>query len=173
LADRVTAIEAAILAGEYDGMALTDGLLLRLHRRLCGDLVPEWAGKWRDIEVQVGRLAPPLPHHLPVMMRGYALDLQARWEAAAALRSELTLEFLAFAEGRFLTIHPFRDFNGRTIRLFLTELRRRLDLPRVELAPQDEAERDIYFQALESADAHDLQPLIDIWRNRFLSAAEP
>jgi fido (protein-threonine AMPylation protein) len=39
--------------------------------------------------------------------------------AAAGEMNELTLEFLAFAEGRFLKIHPFRDFNGRTIRLFL------------------------------------------------------
>ena len=42
---------------------------------------------------------------------------------------EGTLEFLAFAEGRFLTVHPFADFNGRTVRLFLAELLRRLDLP--------------------------------------------
>ncbi len=35
---------------------------------------------------------------------------------------------LFFAEERFLTIHPFRDFNGRAIRLLLTELLRRLDL---------------------------------------------
>ena len=60
-------------------------------------------------------------------MRDYALDLQARWPAAASGKSDLLLELLAFAEGRFLTVHPFRDFNGRTIRVFLLELLRRLD----------------------------------------------
>jgi len=64
--------------------------------------------------------------------------------------NELTLEFLAFAEGRFLTIHPFQNFNGRTIRLFLAELMRRLDLPGVVLAPEGEAERADYFLALEA-----------------------
>ena len=59
-------------------------------------------------------------------MRTYTADLNARWPDASASLSDLTLEFLAFAEGRFLTVHPFRDFNGRTIRLFLLELLRRL-----------------------------------------------
>ncbi|MCX6854474.1 MAG: Fic family protein, partial [Verrucomicrobia bacterium] len=112
---------------------------------------------------------PALPFQLPMLMRDYGLDLQARWQAAAAEFSDLTLELLAYAEGRFLTVHPFRDFNGRTIRLFLTELLRRLDLPRVELAPESEAGRSAYFAALEAADALDWQPLTDIWNTRLAS----
>jgi CRISPR-associated endonuclease/helicase Cas3 len=50
-----------------------------------------------------------------MLMRDYALDLQARWPAAASGKSDLLLELLAFAEGRFLTVHPFRDFNGRIV----------------------------------------------------------
>lgn len=167
LADRVTQVESAILAGEFDTEPLDEWMILELHRRACGDLVPEWAGKWRDIEVSVGRLHPPLPHTLPMLMRDYGRDLQARWAGAAGEVGELTLEFLAFAEGRFLTIHPFRDFNGRTIRLFLTELRRRLDLPHVVLAPETTEERKSYFQALEAADRLDWQPLITVWHKRF------
>lgn len=104
-------------------------------------------------------------------MRDYGLDLQARWADAAGSDLELTFEFLAFAEGRFLTIHPFRDFNGRTIRVLLLELLRRLDLPRVELAPQTEEGRARYFTALEAADRFDWQPLISIWKDRFNSIA--
>ena len=153
LADRVAAVEQGIAEGKYQEHPLDEWLLLDLHRRTCGDLVPEWAGMWRDIEVTVGRLHPPLPFQLPMLMRDYALDLQARWEGASVDMGELMLEFLAFAEGRFLTIHPFRDFNGRTIRLFLSELLRRLDLPEVDLAPEANEERAAYFTALEAADA--------------------
>jgi CRISPR-associated endonuclease/helicase Cas3 len=147
--------------------------LLDLHRRIAGELVPEWAGRWRDIAVTVGRLEPAQPFQVPMLMRDYALDLQARWPAAASGKSDLLLELLAFAEGRFLTVHPFRDFNGRTIRVFLLELLRRLDLPRVELAPQTEAGRAEYFTALEAADRRDLQPLVDIWRDRLAHAETP
>ena len=70
-----------------------------------------------------------------MLMLDYALDLQARWNVAKADELAMALKFLAFAEGRFLSIHPFRDFNGRTIRVFLAELMRRLYFPLVNLAP--------------------------------------
>jgi BRO family, N-terminal domain len=72
-----------------------------------------------------------------------------------------------------LTVHPFRDFNGRTIRVFLLELLRRLDLPRVELAPQTGTGRAAYFAALEAADRRDFQPLVDLWRDRLAHAETP
>lgn len=169
LAERVTQTEAALYAGKFAKDQLSLDLILNLHRSLCLDLTPDWAGCWRNVSVTVGRLNPPAPHELPGLMHEYGLDLQARWEGATTALSELTLEFLAFAEGRFLSIHPFFDFNGRTIRIFLLELLRRLDLPRVELAPQTESGRAEYFAALEAADRKDWQPLIAIWKNRFTS----
>ena len=170
LADRVTEIEASIFKAEFSSTALDDQFLLELHRRIAGDLMPEWAGRWRDLAVTVGRLEPPPPFQLPLLMRDYALDLRTRWPTATAEKGELLLELLAFAEGRFLTIHPFRDFNGRTVRVFLLELLRRLDLPRVELAPQTAAGRAEYFVALEAADRRDWQPLMVIWQRRLTEA---
>ncbi len=78
------------------------------------------------------------------------------------------IEFLAFAEGRFLTVHPFADFNGRTVRLFLGELLRRLDLPVVILEPETPGARADYFAALEAADRLDWRPLMKIWRDRLI-----
>jgi len=170
LAARATRLEAAVLAEEFAARPLDESLLTDSHARICGDLTPEWAGKWRAVEVTVGPLTPPVPHQLPMLLRDYALDLQARWEDASAADIELTIEFLAFAEGRFLTIHPFSDFNGRTIRLFLRELLRRLDFPRVELAPETDAGRAAYFAGPKAADRSDFQPLVDIWRGRLAHA---
>ncbi len=168
----MTVVEAAIQSGDFAEHALDEWLLLDLHQRICGDLVPDWAGKWRDIEVTVGRLKPALPFQLPVLMRDYGLDLQARLPAAVSGAEESLMEFLAFAEGRFLTIHPFRDFNGRTIRLLLTELLRRLDLPLVTLAPESETERATYFLALEAADQCDWQPLMAVWNARLTTSEQ-
>ena len=173
LAERVLRAEQALYAAAYAAAPLDENLLAEFHRLICHDLVPAWAGRWRTIEVSVGRLTPPAPHLLALEMRHYGADLQARWPAAADTPSDLTLEFLAFAEGRFLSIHPFQDFNGRTIRLFLLELLRRLDLPRVVLAPESEPERQTYFTALEAADRAAWQPLMQIWQQRFLHALRP
>ena len=173
LAARVAAAEADLYTEAFAVRPLDESFLLDLHARICGDLVPEWAGRWRAIEVRVGNLQPPLPHEVPLRMHDYALDLQARWPDATASLSDLTLELLAFIEGRFLTIHPFSDFNGRTIRLFLREILRRMDFPRVILEPDTDAGRASYFAALEAADRGDYRPLADIWHDRLSQVETP
>jgi len=72
-------------------------LIVELHRRLCADLTPQFAG-WRQRPVIVGAHEPPEPHQVPMLMRNFALDLQTRLDAAAD--GKLLLESLAFAEGR-------------------------------------------------------------------------
>jgi CRISPR-associated endonuclease/helicase Cas3 len=80
--------------------------------------------------------------------------------------SNVLLEALAFAEGRFLTIHPFYDFNGRVARMLLFALLYRLELPPVQLVP-DDAQKPGYLAALSEADTCNWQPLVEIWRRRF------
>lgn len=167
LAERVLACEQAIVADAFDGWPLDDQLLMELHRRICGDLVPEWAGRCRTVDVQVGHLRPPASHHVPVLLRDYARDLAARWETLAPRAGALACETLAFAEGRLLTIHPFLDFNGRVTRLWLREILRRARLPQVTLAVDGDAAKSAYFRALEAADARDWRPLMNLWTQRF------
>ncbi|MEI8294441.1 MAG: Fic family protein [bacterium] len=166
MAEQVLLVESRIYRGDFSSHLLDENLAAEIHHLISVDLVPDWAGKWRTIDVRVGNLEPPKPPMVPVLMRDYGADLAARWQEASSRIGDLTLEFLAFAEGRFLTIHPFADFNGRTIRLFLLELLRRLDLPELELAPQSDHKREKYFLALEAADQSDWALLIEIWQSR-------
>jgi CRISPR-associated endonuclease/helicase Cas3 len=170
LAEQVVRLETQIYAGAFAGRSLDESLVADFHQAICAELVPDWAGCWRTVEVRVGNLLPPPPSHVPMRMRDYGTDLTARWEGAYASTGDLMLEFLAFAEGRFLSIHPFRDFNGRTVRLFLIEILRRMDLPRVVLAPDNDKQREEYFLALEAADRADWRPLMRIWVGRFSRA---
>jgi CRISPR-associated endonuclease/helicase Cas3 len=105
-------------------------------------------------------------------MRDYCLDLQARLGALTGPTDDRIPEFLAFAEGRLLWIHPYADFNGRTTRVLLAELLRRLDQPALNPTPDPGIETDLYLQALKAADRADWQPLIDIWLARFDKEAQ-
>jgi len=167
LAERVLRVETAIASGTFAAQAADADLILRFNSEIAGDLVPEWAGRWRDAEVTVGEHHPPAPHRVPMLMRDYGADLRTRLENASGKMGELLLELLAFAEGRLLSIHPFNDFNGRITRLFLRELLRRLDLPPVDLVPTDAAGESIYFAALRAGDGNDWRPLMNIWEQRF------
>lgn len=165
----VRAVEADIESGAFDGRPLDEQLISELQRRLCHDLTPQLAG-WRNRQVVVGTHTPPEPHRVPMLMREYTLDLQARLDAAR--EPAPLLDALAFAEGRLLWIHPFADFNGRTSRLFLRLLLRRLDLPDVDVAP-DPDQAQAYFAALRSADQGDWRPLQTLWRERIEKRGPP
>ena len=169
LAERVLRVQQDIEDGAFAAHPLDGVLLLSLHHGICGDLVPDWAGRFRATEVEVGRHSPPHPYQVPLLVHGYFADLDARIGDVSEGRGSLLLETLAFAEGRILSIHPFPDFNGRTTRLLLAEILRRLELPPVELAPTDDAARKDYIHALEAADQLDWKPLTEIWKQRLLA----
>lgn len=173
LARRVEQIQFEIREGDLDNRVLDEQLFREFHQRICGDLTPGSAGRWRTAQVVVGEHEPPAPHLVAPAMRGYVLDLQARTEAAPGEGSELLLELLAFAEGRLLSIHPFADFNGRTTRVFIDWLTRRLRLPDVDPTPATGTATEQYLAALRAGDRHDWQPLMQIWRERLQQGGMP
>lgn len=171
LARNVLVLERRIEDGEFSQTVLDDVLLLKFHRLICGDLVPQLAG-WRRINVTVSLHAPPEFFRLPALARDYGLDLQARLASLPTKPDELWLETLAFSEGRLLSIHPFADFNGRVTRVWLREVLRRLNLPPVRLVPVEESAVTEYLEALQAADRDDWRPLMDIWKRR-IEEAQP
>lgn len=169
LAQRVSELEYQFELGKFDAAPLDDGVVLKLQEQLCSALVPSFVG-WRKVDVVVGGHTPPAFPEVPMLMRDYARDLEARL-AALKDREELLLEALAFAEGRLLSIHPFADFNGRVTRLFLRLLLRRLDLPGVNLVPRQNGDDGSYLAALAAADNVDWGPLMGVWKQRFEEGA--
>lgn len=137
--------------------------LRTVHGRIAGDLFPDWAGRFRTTDVQVGTHSPPPAHDVSVRVRDFCLDLEERLRHAGNAQS--VAELLAWADWRFQWIHPFKDFNGRVGRILLVALAFRLGLPPVDPAGSQEGKAD-YFAALRAADAGDLRPLTAVWLNR-------
>lgn len=77
LQTRVAALQKSIVDGEFDGRAFDEYLLQEVHRRICGDLTPNFASRWRRREVQVGEHRPQ-PRRVPMLMRNYAAALSER-----------------------------------------------------------------------------------------------
>ena len=92
-----------------------------LHRLLAKGVMDQGsAGRYRTINVRVGRYMPPAPREVSGLM----FELLAWWnQKAPALSPVLTSAIL---HHRFESIHPFADGNGRAGRaLALWELYRR------------------------------------------------
>ena len=166
LAERVAAAELAISNRELANLPVHD-LLLELHGRICADLTPDVAGRWRLQDIRAGDHRAPPYWQVPTLVRDYAADLDARLANLEDSLSDQLIDSLVFSEGRLLHIHPFGDFNGRVLRLFLIELLYRLNLPVIDPAMSSSDETERYFAALGAYDRNDPRPLAAIWRRRF------
>ena len=112
---------AAILNSRPDELTITTEFICKLHRDAFRELFPEWAGSYRDRDVTVGKHTPPHYFEVPVLMRQYCDNLESRLSPIGQKPpvNNILFETLAFAEGCFLSIHPFYDFNGRVARMLL------------------------------------------------------
>lgn len=162
----------SILNKSPEEIAVTPEWLCSVHKDIAGRLFPDWAGRLRDINVQVGAHTPPPYYEVPVHLRLYCEDLSARLSSVNAGDIEAVAELLAFADWRFQWIHPFKDFNGRVGRILLSALLFKLKLPPAETAAVEPKEREQYLAALRSADGGDVSLLKDIWIERLLAASQ-
>lgn len=154
-----------ITDGKYLNQIFNENLIKNFHFRIIGDIMPQIAGKWRTVPVRVGNWLPPEPYEIPVKMHEYTANMRSRLDGSGTL--ELQIEALAYAEGEFLHIHPFQDFNGRTIRAILSELLMRFDLPPVDTAVKRETtEFKKYQNALAEYDNGRIAGLISFWEDR-------
>jgi Fic family protein len=69
----------------------------------------------------------------------------------------------AWLHHRFTQIHPFQDGNGRVARALATLVFLQHDF--LPLVIRNAEHKDLYIAALESADAGDLQPLVNLFAN--------
>jgi len=138
------------------------------HKELAGDLFPDWAGRYRDVNVQVGQHTPPPYYEVPTFMRMFCDDLRERLRYLSPEEANVQelAALLAWVDWRFQWIHPFKDFNGRIGRVLLAALLYKLALPHVETAPLALEIRQQYLSALRTADDGNLEPLTDVWLHR-------
>ena len=160
-----------IISSDPEDVNVTPEWICRLHKDVAGQLFPEWAGRFRDVNVQVGSHTPPQFYEVPVYVRLYCDDLNTRFSHIIKGKdAEDIAGLLAWADWRFQWIHPFKDFNGRIGRILLSAILFKLKLPPVETASVEPKERRRYLEALRSADSGNMTPLIQIWMERISAA---
>jgi len=163
----------AIIGQTPADIQVTPEWICKLHNDIAGSLFPEWAGRFRDVNVVVGTHTPPPYFEVPIHVRQYCDDLDARLTFAVKERKiETFAETLAFADWRFQWIHPFRDFNGRAGRILLSAVLFKLKLPPAETAEVEPQEKEKYLNALRAADTGDISSLTQIWLIRLLKSAQ-
>lgn len=167
VADHLAVLLDRIALGEFADRPIAAALVQEFHYEILAPIVPAIAGKWRPVDVTVGKHLPPRWYEVPTLMHNYALNLDAQ-VAACGGAEERQIEALAYAEGHMLTIHPFEDFNGRAVRAFITEILRRLDMPPIEVSVERNTQQfEDYKLCLRAFDEGNPQLLREFWVARF------
>lgn len=154
---------------------ITPDSLKKMHAVGFGWIFPDWAGKFRAIDVEVSSHRPPAFFRVPQYMLDFCRDLEERLRHLPSMEEQEfvkeLIELLAWAHHRFLWIHPFKDYNGRMARLLISSILLNLDLPPIELKVETKGSRKKYIEALEQADKGNYQMLENLIEDALREAA--
>lgn len=138
---------------------MTSELICKLHDISFGWIFPKWAGKYRKIQVTFSDKEAPPYFEVPTLITNVCNDLEERLKHLPASEDkEYILEvvsLLAWFQHRFVFIHPFQDYNGRTARMLTIYILLQFDLPPLELKVDKEEDRKQYLIAMQNADEGD------------------
>ncbi|TAD78258.1 MAG: Fic family protein [Oscillatoriales cyanobacterium] len=130
----------------------------QIHNLILRKIRPEEAGSYRTIDVMAaGTNYRYPPHYLLAQLMGDFVD----WLNSESALNLHPVEYAAIAHYRFVSIHPFRDGNGRTARLLMNLLLLRAGYPIVVIHNRI---RNDYINALAYGQQHqdDWSRLLDL-----------
>lgn len=142
---------------------ITPTSICDLHKVSFGWIFPKWAGKYRRIQVTYSTKEASPYYQVPELILNLCKDLEERLqhlpdknEGNFIIR---VVELLAWFQHRFVFIHPFQDYNGRTARVLTTLILLKLNLPPIELKAETGEDRAKYLKAMQKGDVGDLTSL--------------
>lgn len=138
---------------------ITPDYIRKLHKISFGWIFPEWAGKYRTIQVIYSGKEAPEYFRIPELIINLCEDLKERLKHLPVSNSDgyilEVVKLLAWFQHRFVFIHPFKDYNGRIARMLTIFILLKLNLPPIEIKAETGKDRRRYIEAMQQADSGD------------------
>ncbi|MDX5103325.1 Fic family protein, partial [Lactobacillus jensenii] len=123
-----------------------------LNRLALAKTHPEWGGEYRVLEVHPAK-TDFNPYTEPFDIRP-EMDNLIEWSRKAQKEMH-PVKYAADLHYKFVTIHPFRDGNGRTARLLMSLALTENGYPVVNIMPDKESREEYMETLLDSQKRHD------------------
>lgn len=148
---------------ELDRIDIFDcSLILEIHRTALHHLY-DFAGELRQVNMSKGGFAFPtaifLSENIQEFETEFLNNLPKRLEGYEDL-----VKHVAPIHAELLFIHPFREGNGRTARLFADLIAAKFDFDKFKFEKITEKKMPEYIQAVQSATEKNYQPMIQLFR---------
>ncbi|MEK9200478.1 MAG: Fic family protein [Patescibacteria group bacterium] len=139
---------------EQDSFEINSELILKLHGVSYAWIFPDWAGKFRTIQVRFSDVEAPQYYKVPELVTNLCDDLKERLN-----HNPDPVQLLAWFQHEFVYIHPFQDYNGRTARMLSYLLMLIMGMIPSEIKADSLSDRNRYLKAMQSADSGDYSKL--------------
>lgn len=136
---------------------LSNALICEIHREIFGHIF-EWAGKWRASWISKEQTVWANPAHIDSLMQTFEAEILQRAPLSQTINDDEFCSIVALIQGEFLTIHPFREGNARTIKV-LTDLYAVQTGRRFLVYDQSDAGQQEYIHAAIAAMNCELLPM--------------
>jgi Fic family protein len=140
-------------------VSISPELICKLHDVSFGWIFPQWGGEYRKIQVTFSDKEAPQYFQVPELVKNLCEDLAEQLKHLPSTKKEdfilEVVHLLAWFQHRFVFIHPFQDYNGRTARMLTILILLKLDLPPIEFKAGKEEDRKQYLTAMQKADEGD------------------
>ncbi len=138
-------------------------LILSIHQTALIHLY-EFAGKLRQVNISKAGFLFPAAQHLDNAVQTYELEFLKT--IPQTIRTEMELiEITAPAHAELLFIHPFREGNGRTARLFSNLVALKHGFDRFHFEVIKESRMSEYIKAVQSAADKNYDPMKKLFRD--------
>lgn len=159
------------------GSIIIPDLICDIHKVGFGFIFPNWAGKFRNLDVTVGDYEPPHYSKVAELIKNLCDDLEERLKHIPLPEREeeflaKVISLLAWFQHRFVWIHPFKDYNGRLARLITNLLALNLGLPIITIKAETGKDRQRYIKAIKAADQNDISKLEKLIANALKESLE-
>lgn len=147
--------------------SITPAVILEVHKVGFTWIFPDWAGRYRTIDVTVGEYEPPHYSKIAELIKLLCDDLEERLKRLPSQETQEqflaeVISLIAWFQNRFVWIHPFQDYNGREGRLLTNLILLNLGLPIASIKAETAEDRDRYIQAIKEADKQEYSKLEDL-----------
>lgn len=151
------------LLGEIgESQKFTADDLCAWHARWLGGIY-DWAGRYRQVNMSKDGFPFAAAQFVPRLMADYSRTVLAAKTPCAGMNEARLIRALALTHAEYILVHPFREGNGRLVRLLNTLMALQAGWPLLDFDGIRGEARRRYIAAIHAAQGNDYTPLEQVF----------
>jgi len=137
--------------------------ICNMHKEWLGGIY-DWAGRYRQVNLTKGGFTFAAAHLIPALMVDFEHQCLALYTPCRFTEREAIDHAIAVVHVELLLIHPFREGNGRLVRMLVSLMALQAKLPLLDFGMLKGKKKQEYFKAVQFGLNRKYEPMEKIFR---------